>query len=275
MTVSPTLALNDGCEIPQLGLGVWQTPAEDAGEVVRTAVATGYRLIDTAAIYGNERGVGEGVRAADVPREALFVTTKVWNDRQGRTDAMEACRRSLQRLGLDYVDLYLIHWPAPARDLYLETWKALIELREAGLARSIGVSNFTPEQLTRIIGETGETPSVNQIELHPRFQQKALRAFHQKHGIVTQSWSPLGQGRLLDERAIGAIARGHGKTPAQTILRWHLQLGLAAIPKSASVRRIAENLGVFDFRVRDDEMAAIAALDDAKGRMGPDPAVFS
>lgn len=269
------VTLNDGRRMPQLGLGAWAIASEEAAAVVHTAVDAGYRLVDTAAIYGNERGVGEGVRTCSAGREAVFLTTKLWNDRQGYDAALGAFERSLDRLGLDCVDLYLIHWPAPSRGLYVETWRAFMELAAQGRARSIGVSNFTIEDLRRLIGETGVTPAVNQIELHPRFQQKALRDFHAEHGIVTESWSPLGQGKLLDDPVLGDIARKHGKTPAQAVIRWHLELGLVVIPKSASPVRIAQNLDVFDFSLDAEDMERIAALDDAGGRIGLDPLTFA
>jgi 2,5-diketo-D-gluconate reductase A len=278
MSCAPTLKLNDGRAMPQLGLGVWQMADEDAGGLVAKAVGACYRLIDTAAIYGNERGVGEGVKRAEaqmVGRDELFVTTKVWNDRQGYDSALGACERSLERLGLDYVDLYLIHWPAPSRGLYVETWKALVRLREEGRAKSIGVSNFLPEHLERIVGETGVTPAVNQIELHPRWQQGALRQANDRLGIVTEAWSPLGQGQVLDEATIGAMAAKYGRAPAQVILRWHIQNGLAAIPKSASPERMAQNIDVFAFELTPEDMALLAGLDDANGRTGFDPATFS
>jgi 2,5-diketo-D-gluconate reductase A len=270
----PSLPLNDGRAIPQLGLGVWQTPPAATAEAVAAALRAGYRLVDTAAIYGNEAGVGEGVRAAEAPRGELFVTTKLWNTDQGYDEALRAFDRSLERLGLDYVDLYLIHWPAPVRGRYIDSWRALIRLAEEGRARSIGVSNFMIEHLRRIIAETGVVPAVNQIELHPCFQQTDLRAFHVSQGIVTQSWSPLGQGRLLRQPEIARIAARHGKTPAQVIVRWHIDCGLSAIPKSSRPERIEENFEVFDFRLDDADLAAIAALDDPTGRIGDDPLAF-
>jgi 2,5-diketo-D-gluconate reductase A len=278
MSCAPTCKLNDGRLIPQLGLGVWQMPDDTAGPLVAHAIGACYRLIDTAAIYGNERGVGEGIRRAEaamVGREEVFVTTKCWNDRQGYDSALAAFDRSLQRLKLDYVDLYLSPWPAPARGLYVETWKALVRLKEEGRARSIGVANFMPEHLERIIGETGVTPALNQIELHPRLQQQALREIHARHGVVTQAWSPLGQGQLLAEPLIGKIAAKYGHTPAQVILRWHIQNGLLAIPKSASPERMAQNIDVFGFQLAAEDMAIIAGLDSAMGRIGFDPLSFS
>lgn len=272
MSSIPTVSLNDGRTIPAVGLGVWQTPDATAVDAVRTALEAGYRHVDTAAIYGNEKGVGAGLRAAGLPRETVFVTTKVWNSDQGFDATLRAAEASLGRLGLDHVDLYLIHWPAPRKGLYTETWKALIRLREEGRALSIGVSNFSAEHLDRIIGETGVAPVLNQIELHPRFQQRDLRAAHAERGIVTQSWSPLGQGKLLSDPAIGRIAAKHGRTPAQVIIRWHLDNGLVAIPKSVTPSRIRENFDVAGFRLDAEDVAALSALDDPSGRIGPDPA---
>lgn len=275
MPLAPTVTLNDGRAMPQLGLGVWRTPDDSAGALVAAAIGACYRLIDTAAIYGNERGVGEGLRRADAPREDLFVTTKLWNDRQGYDSALAAFDRSLERLGLDYVDLYLIHWPAPARGLYVDSWKALVRLREEGRARSIGVSNFMPEHIERIVGETGVVPAVNQIELHPRFQQAALRQAHARLGVITEAWSPLGQGQLLADPKLAALARKYGRTPAQIILRWHMQTGLVAIPKTVSPERMIQNIDVFGFALDPEDMALIAGLDDPDGRIGFDPLEFS
>lgn len=253
--------------MPQLGLGVWQTPAGDTATVVRMAIEAGYPAVDTAAIYGNEDGVGEALAG----RPDIFVTTKLWNADQGYDETLRAFDASAARLGRDTIDLYLIHWPAPRRDLYVDSWRALIELRRSGRAASIGVSNFAVEHLRRIIDETGEVPSINQIELHPRFQQHGLRAFHAEHGIVTQSWSPLGQGSLWDEPVLRAIGERHGKTAAQVIIRWHIDSGLVVIPKSVNAARLRENIDIFDFRLDDDDMTRIAALDSAGGRTGPDP----
>ncbi|MDO9335632.1 MAG: aldo/keto reductase [Caulobacter sp.] len=271
MTQQTRLTLNDGNAIPQVGLGVWQTPNDGAADVVRTALEAGYRHIDTAAAYRNEKGVGEGLKASDVAREDVFVTTKLWNDNQGYDAALQAFDKSLGRLGLDYLDLYLIHWPAPSKDLYLETWKAFVRLREEGRVKSIGVCNFEAEHLDRIIGETGVEPVLNQIELHPRFQQRALREANAVRHVLTQSWSPLGQGQLLTDPAIAAIADKHGRTAAQVIIRWHIDNGLVVIPKSVTPSRIVENFQVFDFELDDEDLAAIADLDDAAGRIGPDP----
>ena len=271
MTDEPMLTLNDGRAMPQLGFGVWRVSETDAAAVVGTALADGYRLLDTAAAYGNEEGVGAALAASGLPRDAVFVTTKLWNGDQGYDSAMRACEASLRRLGLDAVDLYLIHWPCPAKGLYVETWKALVRLREEGRVRSIGVSNFTPETLERIADATGVVPSVNQIELHPRFQQRAMRALHQRLGIVTQSWSPLGRGHLDASPVLAEIAAAHGKSWAQVVIRWHLQSGLAVIPKSATPTRIAANRDVFDFALSDAEMAAIGELQDPGGRGGSHP----
>ena len=271
----PLLELNDDAAMPQVGLGVLQTPPEVTAQVVRSALETGYRLIDTAAGYRNEAAVGEGLRTSGVPRQDVFVTTKLWNADQGYDEALAAFDRSQKLLGLDYVDLYLIHWPAPARDRYIDTWRALVRLQEEGRVRSIGVSNFMIEHLRRLIAETGVVPAVNQIELHPRFQQGDLHAFHVGQGIVTQSWSPLGQGGLLNHPEPTRIGARHGKTAAQAIIRWHMQSGLGVIPKSVRPERIEENFEVFDFGLDDQDMAAIARLDDPGGRIGPDPLSFN
>ncbi|AWN46642.1 oxidoreductase [Methylobacterium terrae] len=268
------LTLNDGKRIPQLGFGVWRLENEEAPAIVGAAFEAGYRLIDTAAMYGNEAGIGRAVAASGLPRDEIFVATKVWNDRHGYDETLRACEESLARLGLDHVDLYLVHWPVPQNGAYVDTWRALMRLREDGRARSIGVCNFTVEHLKRVIDATGSTPSVNQVELHPRFQQSALRRFHQEAGIVTEAWAPLGRGGLLDDPAIVAIAEKHGRTPAQVVLRWHLDLGNVAIPKSANPARIRENREVAGFTLDADDRARIEALDDPAGRMGPDPDTF-
>jgi 2,5-diketo-D-gluconate reductase A len=281
MSNEPRMTLNDGRTMPQLGFGVWRVPEDATATVVGQALAAGFRLVDTAAVYGNEEGVGSALAASDLPRDDVFVTTKVRNGEQGFDSTLRACEASLRRLGLDAVDLYLIHWPCPAGGLYVDTWKALVRLREEGRTRSIGVSNFTPETLRRIIDATGVAPAVNQIELHPRFQQRAMRALHAELGIVTQSWSPLGSGFLRDRDAdrnldadptLAAIAAAHGKSWAQVVIRWHLQSGLAVIPKSSTPARIAANRDVFDFTLSEAEMTAIAGLDDDRGgRGGPHP----
>jgi 2,5-diketo-D-gluconate reductase A len=268
----PTIKLNDGHEIPQLGLGLWQTGDGEAAQVVAAALQTGYRHFDTAAIYGNEQGVGQGLAGA--PRGEIYVTTKVWNDAQGFDATLGAARESLKKLRLDYVDLYLIHWPTPRRGLYIDTWRALIRLKEEGLARSIGVSNFAPEHIERIVAETGVTPAINQIELNPRFQQRALRAFHAQQGIATESWAPLGRSRFLDDPVIARLAAKHGRTPAQIVIRWHLDEGLVAIPKTVRPERLKENFDVFGFALDAGDRAALGGLDRADGRSGPDPMTF-
>lgn len=271
MTAQTSITLNDGRSIPQLGLGVWQASNEQAAAAVRAALQAGYRHVDTAAIYDNEAGVGDGIASAGVKREEVFVTTKLWNDAQGGDSALKAFDQSLKRLKLEYVDLYLIHWPAPRKDRYVESWKTLVRLQKEGRAKSIGVSNFTPEHLDRIIAETGVTPVLNQIELHPRFQQEALRDAHAKRRIATESWSPLGQGKLLADPVIAAIAAKHKRTPAQVIIRWHLDSGLVVIPKSVTPSRIVENADVFGFHLDNDDLDKIAGLDAQNGRIGPDP----
>ena len=273
-TAQAVVTLNDGRPMPQLGLGVWQSPREVTAQAVRVALEAGYHLVDTAAIYRNEGEVGEGVRASGLDRAEVFVTTKLWNDDQGYDSALRALDASLKRLRMDYVDLYLIHWPAPGQDRYPDAWKALVRLREEGRARSIGVSNFAAPHLDRIIGETGQTPAVNQVELHPRFQQAELRAAHQRLGIATESWSPLGQGALLADPVVARVAAKHGKTPAQTVIRWHLDLGLIVIPKSVTPARIAQNFDVFGFKLDGQDLADMAALDDPDGRIGPNPLLF-
>jgi 2,5-diketo-D-gluconate reductase A len=274
MNDRPEIKLNDGRSIPRLGLGVWQTPPEQTAQAVRAALDVGYRLVDTAAAYGNEAGVGDGVRSAGVTREEVFVTTKLWNDDHGYDSTLRAFDASLRRLRFDYVDLYLIHWPAPRQNHYVDSWKAMVRLRDEGRAKSIGVSNFGAPHLERLIGETGVTPALNQIELHPDFQQKALRAADDERAIVTESWSPLGRGAVLQNRAIVEIARKHGKTAAQAVIRWHLEQGLVVIPKSVTPSRIAENFDVWDFDLDAADMAAIDQLDDPRARRGPDPATF-
>jgi 2,5-diketo-D-gluconate reductase A len=271
---APSLELRDGHRIPQLGFGVFQVPAEETAEVVSHALATGYRLIDTAAAYRNEPGVGEAISNSGLARDEVFVITKLWNNGHGHDSALRACERSLSRLGLDYLDLYLIHWPVPSRDLYVETWQALTELKSDGRARSIGVSNFNIEHLERISEATGELPAVNQVELHPRFSQAELRRFHAEHGILTEAWSPLAQAQLLDDPVIRETAERLARTPAQVVLRWHLQLGNVAIPKSVTPARIEENFQLFDFELSQEDMDAIGGLDTGR-RIGPDPATFA
>jgi 2,5-diketo-D-gluconate reductase A len=270
----PRIALRGDIEIPQLGFGVFQVPPEDTADIVSLALRVGYRHIDTAAAYRNEEGVGEAVRASGLARDEVFVTTKCPNTAHGYDEARGALAGSLEKLGLDFVDLYLIHWPIPSKDRYVETWKALVDMQKEGLARSIGVSNFQPDHLRRIIDETGVTPAVNQVELHPRLQQPELRRVHAEHGIVTEAWSPLAQGAVLDDPAITQIAEAHDVTPGQVVIRWHLQLDNVVIPKSVTPERIEQNFDVFGFELGDDEMRAIEAL-DAGERTGPDPDTFT
>jgi diketogulonate reductase-like aldo/keto reductase len=269
----PTLPLPGGEGIPQLGFGVWQVPQEQTAEVVTRAFLAGYRHIDTASIYGNEAGVGQAVHAAGLQRSDVFITTKVFNDDHGLQQAKRAAKESLQRLQMDHVDLLLIHWPVPAKDQYVETWQAFIELQAEGLARSIGVSNFKGPHLERLIAETGVTPAVNQVELHPQFQQAGLRREHADLGIHTEAWSPLGKGIVFDDPTVAAMAQAHGKSPAQIVLRWHLQLGNIVIPRSVTPSRIEENFDVFDFELTSEEMTAFEALETG-GRTGPDPDEF-
>jgi len=277
MTASPAvpaITLNNGIEMPQLGFGVFQVPDAETTEAVATALEAGYRSIDTAAVYGNEAGVGRAIAESGIARDELFVTTKLWNTDQGFDAALAACDASLGRLGLDYADLYLIHWPAPARGLYKETWRALERLLQEGRVRAIGVSNFEPEHLEELAATAGVVPAVNQIELHPALQQRQARAANAGRGIATQAWSPLAQGGVLEDPALAAIAARHGRTPAQVVLRWHLQQGRLAIPKSVTPSRIRENLDVFGFGLDAGELAAIDALDRG-GRTGPDPRTFN
>ena len=269
----PDLQFHDGHSIPQLGFGIWQVPPEIAADAVQSALETGYRLIDGAYLYLNEAGLGEGLRRSGVPREDVFITTKVWNNEQGRDKARASVERSLKTIGVDQLDLVLIHWPVPSQDLYVETWRAFVEMRDEGLMRSIGVSNFNADHLERIIGETGEVPVLNQIELNPELQQPEMRAVNASHNIVTQAWTPLGNGRSFDADAIRAVSERTAKSPAQVIIRWHLQLGNAVIPRSVKPARQAENLDVFDFSITDAEMADISRLDVGL-RTGPDPSVF-
>jgi len=271
---APSVTLHDGVEMPQLGFGVFQIAPEETQERVEEALATGYRHVDTAAAYRNEAGVGAAIAASGVRREDVFVTTKLWNSEQGHDSTLEAFEKSVGRLGTGHVDLYLIHWPTPSRDLFLDTWRAFERIKEEGGARSIGVSNFRVEDLERIEQEAEQRPTVNQIELHPQLQQAELRAWHADHNVVTEAWSPLAQGELLEDETIATVAAHHERTPAQVILRWHLQLGNVVIPKTATPERIRQNFELFDFTLSEDDMAAIERL-DAGERTGPDPATFS
>ncbi|MFI6707034.1 aldo/keto reductase [Nonomuraea sp. NPDC050478] len=259
----------DGVEIPQLGLGVWKVTDDEAERAVLTALEAGYRHIDTATLYRNEEGVGRAVRASGIPREKLFVTTKLWNSDHDRVE--RAFDESLARLGLDHVDLYLIHWPAPKQNKYVQAWRGLEKIYRDGRARAIGVSNFTVGTLTRLMDETDIVPCINQIELHPYFQQHEMREFHDKNGILTEAWSPLGSGRgLLEDPALAVLSDKHNRTPAQIVLRWHIQIGNVVIPKSVTPSRIKENIDVFDFILDREDMAAIGAM-NAGRRLGLDP----
>ncbi len=265
------LPLLSGTSIPQLGFGLWQV--EDAARVTETALSVGYRLIDGAAIYGNEVGMGQGIAASNLPRGDLFVTTKVWNDRQGHDSTLRAVAESLDRLKLDRLDLCLIHWPCAARGLYVDTWRALIELRDQGVISAIGVSNFNAAQIDRLTAETGVTPVLNQIELHPRLQQAVLRAAHAARGIVTQSWSPLGGGRSFAHPVVQALARRHDASPVQVILAWHLALGLSVIPRSTRREGLTENFAAARLTLAPEDLVALAELDSGE-RTGPDPDLF-
>ncbi|MGO1979131.1 aldo/keto reductase [Brachybacterium tyrofermentans] len=274
MTSIPVVRFHDGHEIPQLGYGVWQVENDVAADVVEQALRAGYRHLDTAAVYGNEEGVGRGIRASGVPREEIFVTTKLWNDSHGRDDALAAIDTSLEKLGLDHVDLYLIHWAKPIQGQYVEAWKALIEIQKSGKATSIGVSNFPKAELEEIIEATGVTPVIHQVETHPTFQQTELREVEGAHEILHQSWSPLGQGSEsndLGDPVITDIAEAHGVTPAQVVLAWHLAKGFVVIPKSVTPERIISNFASADVTLTEGEIARIDALDQVDGRIGGDP----
>jgi 2,5-diketo-D-gluconate reductase A len=270
----PTVELNNGVRIPQFGFGVFQIPPEETAQAVRTALDAGYRHIDTAQMYRNEEGVGAGVADSGLAREDVFVTTKLANDAHGHDNAITALEGSLRRLGFDYVDLYLVHWPLPHKDNYVRTWQGFEDILRAGKARAIGVSNFQPAHLDRLAEETGTVPAVNQIELHPALQQTELRAYHQSHGIATEAWSPLAQAEVLEDPVLGDLAGKHGRTAAQIVLRWHIQLGNIVFPKSSSPDRIRQNIDVFGFELDDEDMTAIGKLDDGR-RTGPDPDTFT
>jgi len=266
--------LSDGHMMPQLGYGVFKIEPEKAHTLVADAIRAGYRAIDTAMIYKNEEGVGAGVRDSGVPRDQIFLTTKLWNDDQGYDSTLKAFDTSLARLGIEQLDLYLIHWPKPAEGRYVESWKALVRLQQEGRVKSIGVSNFEAEHLEHIIDKTGVKPVLNQIELHPRFQQVELRAWLDENDIRTESWSPLGQSQILKDETIAGIAKKHGKSPAQIVIRWHLDQGILTIPKASDSGHMVDNLAVGGFSLDDDDMTAIAGLDDPEGRIGPDPKRF-
>lgn len=270
----PTVELTGGVRIPQFGFGVFQIPPEDTAGAVRAALEAGYRHIDTAQMYRNEEGVGAGIADSGVAREEVFVTTKLANDAQGHDNAITALEGSLRRLGLDHVDLYLIHWPLPHQDKYVKTWQAFEDILRAGKARAIGVSNFQPAHLDRLAEESGTVPAVNQIELHPALQQPDLRAYHREHGIATEAWSPLAQAEVLEDPVLTGLAEKHGRTAAQVVLRWHIQLGNIVFPKSSSPERMRENIDVFGFELDDEDVAAIGGLDDGR-RTGPDPDTFT
>lgn len=274
MQVSPLVSFHNGHTAPQLGFGVWQIPNDDVPQAIETALETGYRLIDTATIYENEAGVGVGLAASGLPRSDYFVTTKVWNDSHGHDATKTAFYQSLERLKLDYVDMYLIHWPVPKINQYVETWQTMIQLRDEGLIKNIGVCNFNQDHLERLIHETGETPVVNQIELHPGFQQTAMRAFNQQHQIQTQAWSPMGLGTLWDNPTLTEIAAKHQRNVGQIMLRWQIELGNMVISKSVTPERIRGNFAIFDFTLDAEDMRAIAALHDDANRLGPDPVLF-
>jgi 2,5-diketo-D-gluconate reductase A len=274
----PTITLNDGVRIPQFGFGVFQIdPGQATVDAVKQAFDAGYRHIDTAQMYGNEEGVGQAVAESGLSRDEIFVTTKLNNSRHGRDEAQKALEESLTKLGLDHVDLYLIHWPLPKRDDYVETWRGLEQAKAAGKARSIGVSNFQVPHLERLAAETDTVPSVNQIELHPTFTQPQLRRYHRDNAIATEAWSPIGQGgELLKDELLTSLAEKYGKSPAQIVLRWHVQLGNIVFPKSVTPSRIAENIDIFDFELADDDVAAISGLDRGDpGRLGPHPDEFN
>jgi 2,5-diketo-D-gluconate reductase A len=267
----PYLTLNDGHRIPQLGFGMWKIGDNEAPALVDHAIKSGYRSIDSAQIYENEAGLGRAIAESPVKREELFITTKIWNSEQGFDSTMKSFEVSMQKLKLDYLDLLLIHWPSAFRNLYAETWKALIELQKQKRVRTIGVSNFMPENLEKIIHESGVVPAINQIELHPKFQQKELQAIHARYNIQTEAWSPLGQGTLLSEPVILSMARKHGKSSAQIILRWHIQKNFVVIPKSSTPTRIFENFQIFDFELDASDMDLMEKMDDPMGRVGPNP----
>lgn len=271
--LSPTLTLNNGQQIPQLGLGVYKLATDVAEGLIRQAIETGYRRFDTASFYGNESQIGAGVRNGGLPREDIFVTTKIWNDDQGYDKTLAAIDESLARLNIDYIDMLMIHWPKPQLDLYLETWAAFQKAMESGKIRGIGVSNFQPNHLDRLLEAGGTVPAINQIELHPGLQQAVVRAYDAPHGIATEAWSPLARGRFNEDATVVSIANKHGKTATQVVIRWHIELGNLVIPKTATASRLQENISVFDFSLDDDDMAKLATLDSGL-RTGPNPDEF-
>ncbi|PVZ10970.1 aldo/keto reductase [Actinomycetospora cinnamomea] len=274
MSDVPDIELNNGTKIPQLGFGVFQIDPADTADAVTNALEVGYRHIDTAQMYGNEAEVGEAIAKSGIPRDELWITTKCNNSNHGYDDAQSALDESLQKMGLDHVDLYLIHWPLPGKDLYVETWKGFEQAQRDGRTRAIGVSNFQPHHLDRLLAETETVPAVNQIELHPHMQQAGLRSYHERHGIHTEAWSPIGQGKgLLDAPELAEIAQAHGKSAAQVVLRWHLQLGNIVFPKSSTAERMRENFDIFDFELTVAEMGRIEGMEKAE-RLGPDPDKF-
>ena len=275
MSAVPSLVMNNGLHIPQLGFGVFLVPPEETKQAVAEALKAGYRLIDTAQGYRNEEGVGTAIAESDLSRDELFITTKLTNSQHGYDTTLAAFDGSMEKLGIDGLDLFLIHWPLPMFDEYVETWRAFEKLLADGRVRSIGVSNFEIPHLERLFAETDVTPAVNQIELHPEFPQEELREFHQEHGILTESWGPLGQGKgLLENPHIVEVARRKGRTPAQVVLRWHVQLGCVVIPKSVHPDRIQENIDLFDFELDDGDMAEISKVRTGQ-RLGADPNVFA
>ena len=271
--LSPTVTLNNGQQIPQLGLGVYKLETDIAEGLIHQAIEAGYRRIDTASFYGNEAEVGAGVRTSGLAREELFVTTKIWNEDQGYDRTLAAIDESLSRLDIDYIDMLLIHWPKPEQDLYLETWLAFEKALAAGKLRGIGVSNFQPHHLERLLAAGGTVPALNQVELHPGLQQVQVRAFNAKHGIATEAWSPLARGRFDENEQVLSIAKKHGKSPAQVIIRWHIELGNLVIPKTATASRLRENISVFGFKLDSEDLNKIASLDSGL-RTGPNPDEF-
>jgi 2,5-diketo-D-gluconate reductase A len=274
MSDVPSTVLNNGVPIPQLGFGVFKVPTAQTADVVSLALHTGYRHIDTAALYRNEQGVGEAIARSALPKDQVFVTTKLGNPDQGYDSAMRAFDASMERLGFDVLDLYLIHWPLPARNAYVNTWRAFEKLYADGRIRAIGVSNFQVAHLQRLLDETDVVPAINQVELHPYLTQRELREFHHVHGIATEAWAPIARGAVLDDPVVGSVADKYGKTPAQVVIRWHQQLANVVIPKSVTPERIRQNFDVFDFELADDDMAAINGLDRGK-RTGPNPDHFN